>query len=306
LDESDQIFEDHHQANLSVADAILLDQVRNLACNGLLRGRFEQEPLRTQGFTKLQIIEAVAMAGLTNFLNTLQTGLGAVPDFPPRRIFTAKDLYPSLAPSRPISEASSEDPDGPLVARVQNGDTTDAFEDLVRRHTRRVFGVLVGLLGNMDDARDATQEVFLKAFEHIGGFQGRSKFSTWLTSIAINTGTELLRQRKPNEPLEDIEDDGGFRPRQVQRWAENPEQLVSASQRDELIRKGVMRLPQKYRVAVLLRDVNQLSTEEAALALGLSVPALKARVLRGRLMLRESLAPYFTRVEKGNPDAQLR
>lgn len=136
----------------------------------------------------------------------------------------------------------------------------------------------------------------MKAFENIGHFQGRSKFSTWLTSIAIHTGTDVLRQRKPSESLE--EDDEGFRPRQVQKWVDDPEVLLAAAQRSELVREAVLRLPEKYRIAVLLRDINQLSTEEAAAALELSVPALKARVLRGRLMLRESLAPHFIRREK--------
>jgi hypothetical protein len=140
-----------------------------------------------------------------NFLNTLQAGLGAVPDFPPRRVLTPKDMYLSSAQSRPIFDANlPADPDAALVAQVQGGHT-DAFEDLVRKHSRRVFGTLAGLIGNVDDARDATQDVFLKAFENIGRFQGRSKFSTWLTSIAINTGTEVLRQRKPSEPLETAE-----------------------------------------------------------------------------------------------------
>jgi RNA polymerase sigma-70 factor (ECF subfamily) len=172
------------------------------------------------------------------------------------------------------------------------------FEELVRRHSRRIFGTLAGLLGNIDDAHDATQEVFLKAFENIGRFQGRSKFSTWLTSIAINAGTDLLRQRKPLESLEEGQNDEGFRPRQVQQWADDPERLLAASQMNELVREAVLRLPEKYRVAVLLRDINQLSTEEAAAVLELSVPALKARVLRGRLMLRESLAPHFIRQDK--------
>jgi len=95
-----------------------------------------------------------------------------------------------------------------------------------------------------------------------------------------------------------MEDDEGFRPRQVQRWEDNPEQMCSASQVNDLVREAVLRLPEKYRVAVLLRDINQLSTEEAAAAMELSIPALKARVLRGRLMLRESLAPHFIRQDK--------
>jgi RNA polymerase sigma-70 factor, ECF subfamily len=305
LEESDQIVEDHHHGGMSAADKALLDETRKLAALPARSDRpFEVERLRAHGFTEPQIVEAVVVSGLANFLNTLQAGVGAVPDFPARRVFGPKDLHPCHGPSRPISDAAPpEDPDTALVARVQGGDT-DAFEELVRRHSRRVFGTLAGLVGNMDDARDATQEVFLKAFEHVGRFQGRSKFSTWLTSIAVNTGIELLRQRKPNEPLEE-EDDEGFRPRQIQSWADNPEQVLAASQRSELVREGILRLPRKYRVAVILRDINQLSTEEAAAALELSIPALKARLLRGRLMLRESLAPYFIRTENRSPDAQL-
>ena len=303
LEECDQIVENHQHSRISVADKALLDETRKLAAlPSSAEGRFEADRLRSHGFSEAQVVEAVVVSGLVNFLNTLQAGVGAVPDFPPRRVFGRKDLYPFPDKARPISDAiPCEDPDAALVARVQNGDI-DVFEDLVRRHSRRVFGTLAGLVGNLDDARDATQEVFLKAFEHIRTFQGRSKFSTWLTSIAINTGTELLRQRKPLESLAE-EDDEGFRPRQIESWADNPEQLLAASQRSELVREGVLRLPEKYRIVVLLRDINQLSTEDAAEALGLSIPALKARLLRGRLMLRESLAPHFVRTENRSPDA---
>jgi RNA polymerase sigma-70 factor, ECF subfamily len=297
LEDSDQVVEDHRQASISAVDVALLDEVSKLTRSSARESKFEPEQLRAHGFTEPQIVEAVATAALGNFLNTLQFGLGAVLDFPPRRIFTPKDLYRLSDQPRLTSDAISPlDPDGDLVSRVQGGET-DAFEELVRRHTRRIFGTLAGIVGNTDDARDATQDVFLKAFEHIGRFQGRSKFSTWLTSIAINTGTELLRQRKPSEPLDSGEDEE-FRPRQIQSWADNPEQLLASSQLTDLVRQGVLRLPQKYRVAVLLRDINQLSTEEAAAALGLSIPALKARLLRGRLMLRESLAPHFIHTEK--------
>jgi RNA polymerase sigma-70 factor (ECF subfamily) len=112
----------------------------------------------------------------------------------------------------------------------------------------------------------------------------------------------MLRQRKPFEPIDGIDDDEDFRPRQIQGWADDPEQIFSSAQRNELVREGILRLPEKYRVAMILRDINQLSSEEAAAALALSVPALKARVLRGRLMLRERLAPHFTR-DRGRDDA---
>jgi len=307
LEDSNQIVEDYRCAPISPAEVALLDVGRKLGCcrGGMVAG-FDLAPLQEHGFSEPQILEAVATAAVTNFLNTLQAGLGAVPDFPPRRVFTRKDLYPSSGPSRLISDASPpDDPDAAVVVRVQGGDA-DAFEELVRRHSRRIFGTLAGLLGNLDDARDVTQDVFLKAFEHIGRFQGRSKFSTWLTSIAINTGTELLRQRKPSESLDLGEEDDEFRPRQIQSWTDNPEQVLAATQRTDLVREGVLRLPEKYRVVVLLRDINQVSTEEAAAALGLSIAAVKARLLRGRLMLRESLAPHFIRMEKRSPDAQLR
>jgi len=306
VEDSDQIAVDHHQTDLSEADKALLDFALKLAVRPSEFQLQDIDLLRRQGLGEEQILEGVVMTALTNFLNTLQMGLGTTPDFTPKRVFTPKDLYPFPGQPRPTFDSGPvEDPDAALVALVQKGNT-DAFEELVRRHSRRVFGTLAGLVGNTDDARDATQEVFLKGFEHIGRFQGRSKFSTWLTSIAINTGTELLRQRRPSGPLEEVEDDAGFHPRQIQSWADNPEQLLAASQRSDLVREGVLRLPQKYRVAVLLRDINQLSTEEAAAALGLNIPALKARLLRGRLMLRESLAPYFIRTEKRSPDAQLR
>ena len=304
LEECDQIVDDHQVASLSLADKALLTEVRKLS-QPLVRtqGRFDRELLRRHGFTEPQIIEAVAMSGLTNFLNTLQFGLGTVPDFLPRRVFTPKDLYPASPELRPTFKAvPAVDPDSALVARVQGGDI-DGFEELVRRHSRRVYSTLAGIVGNPDDARDAAQDVFLKAFEKLGQFEGRSKFSTWLLSIAIHEGTEILRQRRALEPLEDSDDDDDFRPRQVQSWADDPEQRFSAAERDELVRKGILRLPERYRVALILRDINQLTTEEAAAALDLSVPALKARVLRGRLMLRESLAQHFIHRDQERDDA---
>lgn len=296
LEESDQIVNDLSSASIGRADKALLDEVRKLNCaNPARENRFRAEALESDGFTQGQIVEAAVVAAFASFLNTLQSGLGVLPDFPPARTFTPKDLYLREAEVRPTSGGDSvPDPDAELVKKVQAGEA-DIFEELVRRHSKRVFGTLDGILGNLDDARDATQEVFLKAFEKLSSFEGRAKFSTWLISIAINTGTEMLRHRKPSEPIAGVDDDEDFRPRQIQRWGDDPEQIFSAAQRNELVRKGILLLPEKYRVALILRDINQLSTEEAAAALELSVPALKARVLRGRLMLRERLAPHFVR-----------
>jgi RNA polymerase sigma-70 factor (ECF subfamily) len=145
------------------------------------------------------------------------------------------------------------------------------------------------------------QDTFVKAFQHLGKFQGRSKFSTWLVSIASNTGLQLLRDRKPMQSLDEdfSEADESFRPRQVRAWTEDPEQLYSRTETRTLVEEGVMKLPAKYRVVLILRDIEQLSIEEAATALGLGIPTLKSRHLRGRLMLRDALTPYFASNVKG-------
>ena len=192
--------------------------------------------------------------------------------------------------------APQVDEDASLVSRVQSGDT-DAFEGLVRRHQGRVYRTLIGITGNREDAEDSTQNTFLKAFRHIGEFQAAAKFSTWLTRIAINEGLQQLRKRKSMESLDEPETDSdqGFRPRQVQAWEDSPEQAYSKAEMRELVEGELMKLPLKYRVVIMLRDLEELSTEEAVAALGLTAPALKTRLLRGRLMLREALAPRFMR-----------
>jgi RNA polymerase sigma-70 factor (ECF subfamily) len=156
--------------------------------------------------------------------------------------------------------------------------------------------MLVCITNNAADAEDALQAAFLKAFQHLEGFQGQARFGTWLTRIAINEGIECVRKRKPTEslPLDDGER-GPFRPQSVIAWADDPEQLYQRAELRALVERAVTSLPMPYRMAVLLRDLEQLSTAEAAAALGLGVPTLKTHLLRGRLMLREALAPHFIR-----------
>ena len=292
------LFDNPEAASLPEPDRALCSEITKLRI--VQRGGYaavDRKLLVNAGLTEAQIVEGIVTAAFTNLLSTLQFGLGATPDFPPARTFHVKDLYLSEEETRPTqNENRLEDPDIEIAARVKAGET-DAFEQLVRSHTRRVFRTLYGLVGNAEEARDATQDTFLKAFEHIDKFEGRSKFSTWLTSIAVNTGTEILRRRRPVESLDIEDDEHGFRPRQVRSWVDNPEEALAKSQMDDLVRQGVLRLPEKYRTALLLRDINQLSTEDAAEAMGLSLPATKARILRGRLMLRESLAPHLSKSE---------
>jgi RNA polymerase sigma-70 factor, ECF subfamily len=297
-EEPNQIAVDHRQARLSDADKALLDFARKLGVQPADFCLEDVEELGRHRFSHEQILEAVAMTALTKFLNTLQTALGAVPDVAPRRTFQpspASNLH--LLPS--VHRQTDEvDPDAECVARVRNGDV-DAFEEVINRHSRRVYRILVGILGDPDEARDAMQETFLKAFQHLREFQQRSKFSTWLVSIARNAGIQRLRERTNLESLDEGPDDKGFRPFHIRAWIGDPEQAYAKEELRMLVEKAVMRLPAKYRVVVMLRDIEQLSIEEAATALNLGIPALKARLLRGRLMVREALSPHFVDHAKG-------
>jgi RNA polymerase sigma-70 factor (ECF subfamily) len=297
-EQSERVAIDHREANLSEPDVVLLDFARKLASSSHSFTDLDVESLRKSDFNDEQILEAVLMVGLTQLLNCIQMGLGTEPDFKPRIIFPVKEVNPPVVSERQILEPElsgefvSDDPDFEIVDRVRNGET-DAFEELVRKHGRRVYRSLLGIVGSPEEAEDALQDAFFKAFQHLPHFEGRSRFSTWLVRIAINTGLQRVRSRKEFDRLD--EDDEEFRPRNIQAWTETPEDFYSREELRSLVEREVMKLPAKYRVALMLRDLEELSTEEAAAALGLSVPGLKARVLRGRLMLRESLVPYFSK-----------
>ena len=297
-EQSQQITTDHRDANLSNADVVLLDFARKLASSPQSFTEVDVESLRDAAFNDEQILEAVLMVGLTQLLNCVQMGLGTEPDFKPRIKFPLKEVNPPDVSERQTLESElsadlvADDPDFEIVERVRHGET-DAFEELVRKHGRRVYRSLLGIVGSPEEAEDALQDAFFKAFQHLPHFEGRSKFSTWLVRIAINTGVQRVRSRKEFDRID--EDDEEFRPRNIQAWTDTPEDFYSREELRRLVEREVMKLPAKYRVALLLRDLEELSTEEAAAALGLSIPGLKARVLRGRLMLRESMVPYFSK-----------
>ena len=301
-EQSQQVTIDHREANLPASEVVLLDFARKLAANPHSFNALDVQSLRDVNFNDEQVLEAVLMVGLTQLLNVVQAGLGTEPDFKPRLTFPVKEVNPPGAVERQILEEQpagdfvSDDPDFEIVARVRNGET-EAFEELVRKHGRRVYRSLVSILGSPEEAEDALQDAFLKAFQHLPNFEARSRFSTWLVRIAINTGLQRVRSRKDFDSLD--EDSEEFRPRNIQAWSENPEEFYSREELRRLVEKEVMKLPLKYRVALMLRDLEELSTEEAAAALGLSIPGLKARVLRGRLMLRESMVPYFSKAGAG-------
>ena len=180
-----------------------------------------------------------------------------------------------------------------LVERVLAGDRR-AFEPLVRKHERRVFRVTLAVLGNIEDAEEAMQDTFIKAFRHLDQFRREARFTTWLTRIAINEAIQKRSTRKNLVPLAEAETaTEQFTPKRYESWKSNPEQLYGKQEIHRIVECAIQSLPEIYRVAFVLRDIEELSAEEAAEALGITVPALKSRLLRARLMLRESLGEKF-------------
>ena len=180
-----------------------------------------------------------------------------------------------------------------LVESVLAGERR-AFEPLVRRHERRVFRVTLAILGNVEDAEEAMQDTFVKAFRHLDQFRKESRFTTWLTRIAINEAIQKRSTRKNFVPLAQAENaEKNFTPRRYEPWKSNPEQLYGKQEVHRFVEEAIQSLPEIYREAFVLRDIEELTAEEAAEALQVSVPALKSRLLRARLMMRETLAEKF-------------
>jgi RNA polymerase sigma-70 factor, ECF subfamily len=183
-----------------------------------------------------------------------------------------------------------------LVAAAKKGDTA-AFEELVHRYESKIFRLTNNITHNREDAEDAMQDAFLKAYAHLDGFQGDSRFYTWLVRIAANEALMRLRKRRPNqfsldEPIE-TGNESDLLPREIQDWRPNPEREYSDAERQRIVSEVIQTLEPDYRVVLVLRDIEDLSTQETADTLGLSVTAVKSRLLRARLKLREKLDRYF-------------
>jgi RNA polymerase sigma-70 factor, ECF subfamily len=186
--------------------------------------------------------------------------------------------------------------DDALVAATKRGDT-QAFEELVLRHKQRVLAVAQRITNNREDAEDVAQESLHKAFLHLDAFQERSRFSTWLTRIAMNEAFMLLRRRRGIfEVLPESSDHG------VKSSSEafvdqgpNPEESCWRRERTELLTEAINRLAPTIRGAILLRDIEERSAEETARILGASITAVKARVFQGRRKLRGALNTGFLR-----------
>jgi len=189
-----------------------------------------------------------------------------------------------------------------LVRAAKAGDIS-AFEELVRRYDRNVFRIAQHITQNREDAEDVVQDAFLKAYENLAGFQEQSKFYTWLVRIAVNEALMRLRRRRPERMVsldEEVKTEDDTMPREVADWSPNPEQLYTQGELRDILTKTIQGLPSSFRTVFVLRDVEGLSTEETAEALELSIPAVKSRLLRARLQLRERLNKYFKKRKAGD------
>jgi RNA polymerase sigma-70 factor (ECF subfamily) len=198
--------------------------------------------------------------------------------------------------NEPVSDELS------LVQAAKKGDV-GAFGELVKRYDRNVFRIALHITQNREDAEDVVQDAFLKAYENLEQFQGQSKFYTWLVRIAVNEALMKLRRRRPERMVsldQDVQTEEDSMPREVADWSPNPEQLYNQAELRDILGKTIQGLPPSFRTVFVLRDVEGLSTEETAQALELSVPAVKSRLLRARLQLRERLNRYFKKRQAGD------
>ena len=193
-----------------------------------------------------------------------------------------------------------------LVHAAKNGDVA-AFEQLVKRYDRKLLRIAQSVTHNREDSQDAVQEAFLKAYQNLAEFREDSQFSTWLIRITLNQSLMKLRKQRAVREVsldEDFQADEDILPIEVTDWAPDPEQLYRASELRDILIKALKKLRPVLRTVFVLRDIEGLSTTQTAEVLNLSPAAVKARLWRGRLQLRELLNRYF-RNEKESARVEL-
>jgi RNA polymerase sigma-70 factor (ECF subfamily) len=183
------------------------------------------------------------------------------------------------------------------LEKLRLGDRHE-FARLVEAYSGPLYRLALKMLGNAPDAEDALQNTFIKAFQHVNTFEGRSSLSTWLYRIASNEALMLLRKRRPETAFSDLssqdEDDQNLDPVQFTDWCCLPEEEFLSAEARTALDRAVERLPETLRIVFVLRDIEDLSIQETSQVLGLSETAVKTRLLRGRLRLREELSSYYS------------
>ena len=195
------------------------------------------------------------------------------------------------------TKISDEIQDEELVRRIRTGDR-DQFEVLAKRYASKIYGLAMRLTRNPWDAKDLVQDIFLLVYTKLDGFRGESAFGTWLYKVALNCIYMKLRQRKhaAEESIDDYLpkfDERGTMLGTVRTFREDPESEAIRHQSTAAVREAIARLPLEYRMVLVARDIDDLSGEETAEALCLTVPAVKSRLHRARLFLRQLLENRF-------------
>jgi RNA polymerase sigma-70 factor (ECF subfamily) len=199
-----------------------------------------------------------------------------------------------------MTEISDSRDESQIIASILAGNT-HKFHDLIRPHERSVYVMALSLLHNEADAEEIAQEAFLKAFRNLAKFRGDSKFSTWLVSITLNEARSRLRSRKTMkmESLDEPpEGQAQVSPALLRDWREIPSQILERQEIRQLLNQAITDLPLIYREVFLLRDIEELSVNESAEALGITVASVKVRLHRARIMLQKKLVPLL---KQANP-----
>jgi RNA polymerase sigma-70 factor (ECF subfamily) len=204
---------------------------------------------------------------------------------------------PEMATESMPVEVPVVDDELELVANARKGDAA-SFSVLLRRYEGKIFRLAMNITQNREDAEDVLQEAFLKAYEHLDQFQGNSRFYTWIVRIAVNQALMKLRKRRSDRAVsldEQIDTGEDTVVREIAAWDPDPEERFSQVELNEILTGAIDELEPIYRTVFTLRDVDGLSTEETAEALDLTIPAVKSRLLRARLQLRDKLTRFFKR-----------
>jgi RNA polymerase sigma-70 factor (ECF subfamily) len=200
-----------------------------------------------------------------------------------------------------MAEASEQRDEQGMIALILAGEA-HLFHDLIRPYERSVYVMALSFLHNEADAEDVAQEAFLKAFRNLAGFRGEAKFSTWLISITLNEARSRIRRKNvaPMDSLDTTQDEEGHvSPALLRDWKEIPSEQLERQEIRLLLEEAVAALPVLYREVFILREVEELSTNEVAEVLKISVASAKVRLHRARLMMQKNLAP---RLKQMNPN----
>jgi len=198
-----------------------------------------------------------------------------------------------------VKDTPANPPDDAALVRAARNGAMDAFETLMSRHERRIYGLARRMTGSVEDAQDVTQQTFISALRNLSRFRETAAFSTWLTTIAANAALKTVRKRRglPTQSLDEATapDDTGRipHPEFIADWREPPDQLLQRAETRHLLDAAIAALDPGHRAVFLLRDVEAFSVRETAKTLRLSEANVKVRLLRARLQLRERLTRAF-------------